>query len=265
MCSSSAGGVPGFGGGSLPEDRNTRARIRDAALARFAREGIAATSLRAVARDAEVAPSHVVHYFGSKPGLRDACDQYVAAMLRRAQEQVVDDGAGLDALAAARRTMAGTPVLRYLARTLVEASAASDALVDQLVADGARYLERLQHAGVVKASGDPRSRAVLLTFMALGQLALHEQFARLTGVDVTAGDHESPQQEALAAATLELLGSGLLTPSSIEGFTEVSGTSSRTPRPGPSSRGEPPKDPVTPGESTPRTSADTDVARGGSC
>lgn len=231
MCSICAASLGGLDGAGVPDDRSTRARIRDVALERFAREGIAVTSLRAVARDAEVAPSHVVHYFGSKAGLREACDQFVAATLRRAQEQVLADGAGLTALDAARQTMTGAPVLRYLARTLVEASAASDALVDQLVADGAGYLDRLEQAGTVQPTVDRRNRALLLTFLALGQLALHKQFARLTGVDVTTGEDGSAQQQALAAATLQLLGPGLLTPASIQDFTQQAAASARPAEP----------------------------------
>ena len=47
-------------------DLTARARIRDAALARFGAEGIAGTSVRAVAADAGVSPALVLHHFGSK-------------------------------------------------------------------------------------------------------------------------------------------------------------------------------------------------------
>ena len=211
------------------DDRNTRARLRDVALIRFGRDGIAATSLRSIARDAGVAPSHVVHYFSSKAGLRSACDEYVAAVLHQAQETVSDDGVVvMDALTSARRKLADTPALQYLSRSLVEPSSdASSALVDRLVADGVRYLERLEQAGVVQPSADRRSRAILLTFMTLGQLALHEHFARLTGVDVTASGDDSPEHETMAAATLGLLGTGLLTPTSLQEFEHALGASSR--------------------------------------
>lgn len=47
----------------------TRARILDAARARFAREGYEVTTIRAVAADAAIDPSMVMRYYGNKEGL----------------------------------------------------------------------------------------------------------------------------------------------------------------------------------------------------
>ncbi|AKK27370.1 TetR family transcriptional regulator [Mycobacterium sp. EPa45] len=48
------------------------ARILDAARGEFAHNGSAGTTIRAVARAADVDPALVYHYFGSKEGLLDA-------------------------------------------------------------------------------------------------------------------------------------------------------------------------------------------------
>src|SRR6201997_5824390 len=48
------------------------ARILDAARSEFAENGWAGTTIRAVARAADVDPALVYHYFGSKEGLLDA-------------------------------------------------------------------------------------------------------------------------------------------------------------------------------------------------
>lgn len=71
-------------------DLTARARIRDAALARFGTDGIAATSVRAVAADAGVSPALVVHHFGSKEGLRQACDDYVLDSIRSGGEAATE-------------------------------------------------------------------------------------------------------------------------------------------------------------------------------
>lgn len=189
-----------------------RTRIRDAAITRFAADGIAGTSVRTVAADAGVAPSHVIHYFGSKVGLRAACDEHVAEVIRRQQEEVVDAGLDLDPLASLRRARHGLPVLEYLARTLVEPSPTSDALVDQLIADSERYMAGLVATGLIKESATPRTRAILLTFWSLGSLTLHTQLERLLGVSLTAPDENPEALGEYAAATLELFGPGLLTP-----------------------------------------------------
>jgi AcrR family transcriptional regulator len=48
------------------------ARILAAAREEFAQHGLAGTTIRGVARDADVDPALVYHYFGSKEGLLDA-------------------------------------------------------------------------------------------------------------------------------------------------------------------------------------------------
>ena len=59
------------------EDLSPYAKIRHAALELFARGGVDATSVRAIAKAAGVSPGLVQHYFPSKADLRNAVDQYV--------------------------------------------------------------------------------------------------------------------------------------------------------------------------------------------
>ena len=203
------------------DDRTTRARIRDIALTEFAEHGIKGTSMRSIAAAAGVSPSHVIHYFGSKEGLRIACDDLVAAKLREQQAEVAGAGIELDPLGALRRSRQGLPILAYLARSLVEASPSSDALVDTLVADSERDIAALVANGLVTQSADPRTRAVLLTFWSLGSLALHAQLERLLGVRMTEPEESPALMSAYAAATLELLGPGLLTPAMAERLQQI--------------------------------------------
>lgn len=209
------------GGPSEVDDRSTKARIRDVALTLFADQGISATSLRAVAAAADVAPSHVVHYFRSKAGLRAACDEYVAAVLRHQQEDVVAAAPDLDPLAALRRWPSDLPLLAYLARSLVDSSEGADALVDQLVEDAERYLTGLVDAGWLRPSAAPRTRAALVTFWSLGSLALHAQLERVLGVSLTAPDRDPDAMAEYATAMLEVLGPGLFTPGALEHFRQA--------------------------------------------
>lgn len=62
-----------------------RARLLDAALARFAREGIGATSWRAIAFDADVTPAMLHYYFGDKNQLKQAL---IAERLQPALEPI---------------------------------------------------------------------------------------------------------------------------------------------------------------------------------
>jgi len=59
-------------GGRRTGDSGTRAAILAAAREAFGAQGYGATSVRAVARTAQVDPSLVLHFFGSKDGLFEA-------------------------------------------------------------------------------------------------------------------------------------------------------------------------------------------------
>jgi AcrR family transcriptional regulator len=188
-------------------DLTARARIRDAAITRFADAGVDATSIRAIATDAGVSAGLVIHHFGSKDALRVACDQHVAALVRDRKQRVAAAGAGLDPVAALRDAGDGPPLLRYLARTLVDGSPHVAELVDELVEDAVDYLEQGVATGLITPSDDPRGRAVVLTLWSLGSLVLHEHVHRIVGIDLT-GD---PQElGAWAVPASEVLAKGVL-------------------------------------------------------
>src|SRR2546421_13108005 len=78
----------------LEADLTAKARIRDAAMKLFGAEGVAASSLRAVARAADVSPGVIVHHFGSKEGLIRAVDEAVLARINLALSEVPIGGSG---------------------------------------------------------------------------------------------------------------------------------------------------------------------------
>lgn len=170
------------------DDRTTRAKIRDAAITLFARDGVAATGLRAVAEEAGVSLGLVGHHFGSKEGLRQACDDHVVAVIREGKSAAMSAGPGVDPVAALRQTEGGPPLMKYLARVLIDSSPTVAVLVDELVADAAGYMAQGVEAGMLRPTDHPRQRAAVLTMWSLGALVLHEHVQRLLGVDLTAQD-----------------------------------------------------------------------------
>jgi AcrR family transcriptional regulator len=66
--------------GRRPGTPDTREAILSAARRRFATRGYEATSLRAIATDAEVDPALVIHYFGTKEALFIA--EFIGALVR---------------------------------------------------------------------------------------------------------------------------------------------------------------------------------------
>jgi AcrR family transcriptional regulator len=190
-------------------DVTARARIRDAAIARFADDGVAASSVRAIAADAGVSPALVIHHFGTKDALRVECDQHVAAVVRERKLAAMGAGSAFDPLAALREAGDGPPVLRYLASTLVDGSPHVAELVDEMIDDATHYMEEGVRTGMLRPTSDPRARAAVLTLWSLGALALHEHVQRVLGVDLTA-DPADALGYVLPAS--EILGRGVITP-----------------------------------------------------
>ena len=195
---------------SVADDRTTRARIRDAAIACFAESGIDATTARMVAASAGVSPGLVIHHFGSMDGLRSECDRHVASTIREYKRDAISAGPDLDVLAALRGANAG-PVMAYLAAVLVDDSPIVANLVDELVADAEGYLEFGVETGMVKPSANPRGRAAVLFLWSLGALVLHRHVRRILGVDLTNTDiGTDPAIAGYAGPAYEIMGGGVL-------------------------------------------------------
>jgi TetR/AcrR family transcriptional regulator, regulator of cefoperazone and chloramphenicol sensitivity len=162
------------------EDLTAKARIRDAALRMFTEHGTDAATIRDIAKAAGVSPGLVRHHFGSKEALRGACDQYALRRLMDIKTQVVFEGRLADPgfLPAVHPTQ--VRLLRYLARSMMDGSAAAASLFDGMVELGERWITHHNP----EVSADPRAFAAVLVAMLVGRLVLHDQVARVLGVDV---------------------------------------------------------------------------------
>ena len=207
---------------STSDDRTTQARIRDAALTRFARDGVPATTLRGVAADAGVSVGLVAHHFGSKEGLRRAVDHYVVSLFREklAAFDSAQSGSAMSAMINA--VQENMSVVRYLSRAFLDETPEAAALFDDLVALTESLLAEGERAGMVQPSTDPRMRAAMLTTWDLGGLMLSEHFSRAVGTSVL--EHEG--LERWTRALLEVSGRGLVT--SDEWLTEWNGIQDTT-------------------------------------
>ena len=172
--------------GSLRAERAaaTRLRIEDAARARFARDGYATTTLRAIAQDAGVAIQTVFAIHGSKPNL-------VRALVRRLRDDPAADAAYAVALAAptadeAIAAFARSIRLRWEAGHDIVAIHAEAASADPTIrAESAAALAGRRrgiaalagHLTAIGAAGDPEALAAVLD-----ALTLPEVYAALTVV-----------------------------------------------------------------------------------
>lgn len=188
------------------DDSTTRARIRDAAIARFGRDGFAATTIRGIAEAAGVSPGLVIHHFGSKQQLRQACDEHVVAEVAGRNDSTLDSP---DLAATMQRWLNDIEtyrgVLDYLARMLMDESELGDRLFDRLLDATEGSLATGEKAGVITPSSDPRMRAVVLTAQGLVTLLLERHIARAFG---ETGLSESIVRR-MTVPTLELYSTGL--------------------------------------------------------
>jgi TetR/AcrR family transcriptional regulator, regulator of cefoperazone and chloramphenicol sensitivity len=178
---------------ALDADLTTKARIRDAAMELFGAHGVAASSLRAVARAAGVSPGLVVHHFGSKDGLISAVDEAVLTRINLALSEVPLEGSAGDVVEQRGQIVAaflrGQPVLcDYLGRALSERTEASAELFHRLFSFAARD-GRLVSAGLLRADSDPFWRAMHQVILVVGPLVLRPLVERELGGELLTEDN----------------------------------------------------------------------------
>jgi AcrR family transcriptional regulator len=135
------------------------AQIVSSALRLFGEGGIDATSLRQVAKAAEVSPALIVHHFGGKEGLVEAADKAAIeafgvaygsatepaegpALLRRRAEQTA-------------RVMREQPVVcAYLGRALVEGTPGAARLFRLMIEGGRAEIDALAEKGALREDAD---------------------------------------------------------------------------------------------------------------
>ncbi len=155
-----------------PEDLTARARIRDAAIRRFAVEGFGAP-VRAVAADAGVSAGLVMHHFGSKDKLRAECDAQVLATIRRLkQENVEIVASGQSFFHRFAAVDENAPLVGYILRSMQDGSPLAREFIDHMVTDSVGYIRDGVAAGVIVPSRDDAARARYLTLSSLGALLL---------------------------------------------------------------------------------------------
>src|SRR2546426_2236461 len=137
-------------------DLTAAARIRNAALRHFAARGVAATSIRDVARAARVSPGLVQHHFPSKARLRSAVDDFVIRRALEAFGTPVSGGPPREiALQLGSRIAevirANPDVFAYIGRSLLEADKPGLDLVEHLLVLAHAQLERLAGGGLPRA------------------------------------------------------------------------------------------------------------------
>lgn len=198
-------------------DLTAMARIRNAALDRFPRDGFRGTTVRAVADDAGVSPGLIVHHFGSKDGLRKACDQYVIDQIRTVKEEAITSGKLDDPATLSGAFAMAPPLMRYLGWSLASGSHTAAALFDELVEESIRLFKLAEEQGATEPSSDLRARCAVQLAMQMGALVMHEHLSRALGEDLL-----SPSGVMrVSRATLELFSGAMFAPGQAEAMQKA--------------------------------------------
>lgn len=193
----------------------TYERIRDAAIRRFATDGLTA-SLRAIAAEAEVSAPLILHYFTSRDGLIEACTEHVLAETTSAKSSVLKPFGGSESLLdQGDRIAEYASIIGYVIRLLQAGSARRDQLIDRFSENAQRYIAEAEADGVIKPSRDPVARARYLSAQSLGLLML-----TVIEADGTIDIDRLPERleelyASVTGAILEIFTHGLLTDSTL--------------------------------------------------
>lgn len=162
------------------EDLSTRARIRDAAMVEFGDKGYNGATMKSIADTAGVSVGLVQHHFGTKDGLRAACDERVLDLIRMKvamlEEGTLTDPRSLSAL------MAMAPqVPHYVSRALVEDSPGIVEMVDEVMDITERFLVDFMPERFSPGSTKTRNAAAVMTAINTSTMVMQNQLARRIG------------------------------------------------------------------------------------
>lgn len=204
--------------GEENQERSSTERIRDAAIGLFGEHGFRATSLKSIAGEAGVSQALIIHHYGSKQGLRTACDQYVTDLVRSRKSETIGGAQGGGPFSVVHQLQDAPRLLRYLTRAMTEGGEHTAELIDDMLEDALEYMDAGERDGMILPSKYRRDRAAVLLLWSLGALTLHEHVSRLLGVDFLSGGGSPEELGRYFRPVLELYSQGLLTTQSADGL-----------------------------------------------
>jgi AcrR family transcriptional regulator len=188
-------------------DLTAAARIRDAAIEQFGEHGFG-VGLRAIAEAAGVSASLVIHHFGSKEGLRKACEEHIAEQIRNTKSEALQSTDTATWFAQMAEIEDYAPLMAYLVRSMQTGGDLANMLWRRMIDNAEEYMEEGVRAGTIKPSRDPQARAKYLAITGGGGFLLYIQMHE-TPTDLRAVLRDYSRDMILPA--LEVYTEGLLT------------------------------------------------------
>ncbi|MFC9760406.1 TetR/AcrR family transcriptional regulator [Rhodococcus jostii] len=178
-------------------DLTARARIRNAALDLYSRDGEDRVSMRAVAAATGVTVGLVQHHFKTKAGIRDAVEQLVIDYFATAIAGAASTGTPAE-VASARdeavgRMLESNPtVVNYIRRALLDPAGPRGRLLERLTDLTYAEITKLRDSGVASTKKRDSVQVIEVLVRQLGQLFLapmiNTMWEQLAGPDAPVED-----------------------------------------------------------------------------
>lgn len=188
-------------------DLTAAARIRDAAIEQFGEHGFG-IGLRAIAQAAGVSAALVIHHFGSKDGLRKACEDYIAEEIRNNKSETLQSNDPATWFAQMAEIEEYAPLMAYLVRSMQAGGDLANMLWRRMIDNAEEYMDEGVRAGTIKPSRDPKARSRYLAITGGGGFLLYIQMHE-TPTDLRAVLRDYARDMVLPA--LEIYTEGLMT------------------------------------------------------
>ncbi len=190
-------------------DLHAQARIREAAIDVFGREGFDKATVRSIAGRAGVSAALVLHHYGSKEGLRRACDDAVLEFVRSEKMRLITGGPQPQLADYLREHPEITPITAYIASALRHDGPIAQVIFDRMCEITGELIDAGVQAGTMRDIPDREAAAALLVAFSAGAVLFSDHIARRLGGATLFDPEVSPRYETTSRAVFT---DGLLTP-----------------------------------------------------
>jgi TetR/AcrR family transcriptional regulator, regulator of cefoperazone and chloramphenicol sensitivity len=192
---------------SSTDDRTTAARIRDAAISYVGAHGWERATSRQIAAEAGVPVGLLNYHFGSKDGLRRACDDWVVAVIAEDKSLVLSAGPIPQLTSYLDDHPELRPVMAYLSMSTRSGGPVAERFFDRIVEVTVELMTQAADAGIFRRYEDLPAIATVFVAYGLGVSMFGSAIARhLGGTDLL----DTETYRRYVAANLEIFSHPLI-------------------------------------------------------
>lgn len=151
-------------------------------MVEFGDKGYNGATMKSIADAAKVSVGLVQHHFGTKDGLRAACDEQVLDLVRM-KVAMLDDGTLADPRSLSALMAMAPQVQHYVSRALVEDSPGMTEMADEIMDLTERFLVDFLPNRFSAGSEKTRDAAAVMTAVNTSTMVMQTQIARRMGVE----------------------------------------------------------------------------------